>query len=664
MAWTQDADGNVGSYIEVELYKTPRLAEQAWLWVVVAVFTVAFTALTVTAFARLRMRKLSQMSKLKLDALEARLEKEKAEASARAKTNFLATMSHEIRTPMNAILGITQIQLQKDDLPSDYSEAFEKIYNSGSILLGIINDILDLSKIDTGKLELNAAEYDLPSLINDTVQLNVVRIGFKPIEFVLRVDENLPSRMRGDELRLKQILNNLLSNAVKYTEKGYVRLSVDHKASDGDVSLCFVVEDTGQGIKQEDRERLFMEYERFNTDTNREVEGIGLGLNITKKLVEMMDGAIEVESEYGKGSVFTVSVRQKAVSCPVIGAELSRRLRDFTFTGSKQFKKPRINRELMPYGKVLVVDDVETNLYVAEGMLTPYGLNVETAVSGFAAIERVKSGKAYDIIFMDHMMPLMDGIETVKKLRGMGYEGAIVALTANALVGSDEMFKQNGFDGFISKPIDSRRLDTLLDRLVRGRHTGEAANRATETAAASPKKVNPKLLAVFKRDARKSITAIRETIASGDAKLFNITVHAMKSALANIGEHDLSALASSLEKSGLSGSVKFAAAVDDFVAALEKIIEGVNSGETEANIGANAVEDTAYLSELLPAVKSACENYDRKAAYSALDLLEEKPRKPQTAAALKEIREALFLHSDFEEAAKLAGELSESIRLC
>ena len=394
-----------------------------------------------------------------------------AEAATRSKSEFLATMSHEIRTPLNAIIGIAQIQLQKKNLPDEYATAMEKINTSGDNLLGIINDILDLSKIETGKMELDPEEYDVPSLLNDAVLLNVVRIGSKPIEFILDIDESLPSRLYGDELRLKQVLNNLLSNAIKYTKKGQIKLSVSHVSVGEDVILRFVITDTGQGMKSEDKGRLFSPYMRFGAGMNRATEGTGLGLNITKKLIAMMEGTVAVESEYGKGSTFMVTAKQKAVQCPPIGAEIAARLRNFTFTSDRKAVTLQIGSEPMPHGRVLVVDDVETNLYVVKGLLLPYELNVETADSGFEAIEKVEaasgSGVTYDIIFMDHMMPHMDGIETTQKLREYGYKGPIVALTANALVGNDEMFARHGFDGFISKPIDIRRLDAILHKFIR-----------------------------------------------------------------------------------------------------------------------------------------------------------------------------------------------------
>ncbi|MCL2069478.1 MAG: response regulator [Treponema sp.] len=397
--------------------------------------------------------------------------RQEAEDASKAKSSFLATMSHEIRTPMNAITGIAQIQLQKNNLPEEYAQALEKIHRSSHSLLGIINDILDLSKIETGRMEITPVEYDVPSFIHDTVQLNMVRIGSKPIEIILDIDEKLPSKLIGDELRLKQILNNLLSNAIKYTEKGQVKLSVSHSANEKDVILRFTVEDTGQGMKSEDCGKLFSEYTRFNIDSNRATEGTGIGLNITKNLVELMEGTIKAESEYGVGSRFTVTIRQQAVECEAIGAELAQQMRSFTLSREKQHAGLQILREPMPYGKVLIVDDVETNLYVAEGLMSAYDLQIETAISGFAAIEKVERGSTYDVIFMDHMMPQMDGIETTQKLRVMGYRGTIVALTANALAGNADMFKQNGFDDFISKPIDLRNLNSILNKFVRDSHS-------------------------------------------------------------------------------------------------------------------------------------------------------------------------------------------------
>jgi len=587
---------------------------------------------------------------------------------------------------MNAIIGITLAELQKKDLPHGYAVALDKVYSSGNLLMGIINDILDMSKIETGKLELLPAEYDTPSLINDAVQLNIVRIGSKPIHFELDIDENLPQKLYGDELRLKQVLNNLLSNAIKYTSAGSVKLSVGFITAGGDeVTLRFIVSDTGQGMKPEDRNLLFSRYMRLNTETNRATEGTGLGLSITKKLVEMMDGAIEVESEYGKGSVFTVTVKQKTAANgnDPIGAELVGKLRDFTFAGDKRRALLNIVREPMPYGRVLIVDDVDTNLYVAEGLLSPYKLDIENAASGFEAIDKVKSGRAYDIIFMDHMMPVMDGIEAAHELRTLGYTGAIVALTANAIVGSDKLFADNGFDGFISKPIDIRRLDETLKRFIRDRHPEEAGkfkfgsdnisvtdnttgvdSASVDTSSSSPNKsIDPKLAKVFCQDAKNAITVLRETAASSDIKLFTIKAHAMKSALANVGELAASKHALALEEAGRRGDVEFIRfSTEIFAAMLEGVIEKLSpnadngkSGNAEADT--NVCEDVTYLSEQLRIIAAACEDFDDATAYAALDRLKGKKWKSEVTAALEKIRETLYLHSDFDSAGNLAREI-------
>jgi signal transduction histidine kinase len=376
-----------------------------------------------------------------------------AEAANFAKSAFLAKVSHEIRTPMNAILGITEIQLRNETLSDDIREGLDKIYHSGYLLLGIINDILDLSKIEAGKLELYPIEYDVPSLINDTVNLNVVRYSGKPIKFNLNVDENIPMTLLGDELRIKQILNNLLSNAFKYTASGEVSMSVFLKEKPEEtygITLVFRVSDSGQGMTSEQLEKLFDEYMRFNREINRAVEGAGLGMSITKHLVRLMDGEINVESEPGKGSVFTVSLPQGLIAGSNILGELAKNIGELHHGRAVQTKKAPLVYEYMPYGRIMVVDDVETNLYVTRGLMAPYGLSVETAVSGIETIEKIKNGAEWDIIFMDHFMPGMDGIEAAGIIRGLGYTKPIVALTANVITGQAEMFFANGFDDFIS----------------------------------------------------------------------------------------------------------------------------------------------------------------------------------------------------------------------
>ncbi|MDR3279319.1 MAG: response regulator [Synergistaceae bacterium] len=417
-----------------------------------------------------------QLEQRQADLLEAKIV---AEAASRSKSAFLATMSHEIRTPLNAIIGLSEIVLS-EELPGHILDNLEKIYSSGAVLLGIVNDILDISKIEAGGLEMVPVDFSVLALLNDTVQLNATRIGPKNITFELEIDESIPLSLYGDELRVKQILNNLLSNAFKYTKKGKVTLKIGWLRMGDDAVMNFTVTDTGIGIKEEDMSKLFSEYTQLDAKANRHIEGTGLGLSITKGLVEMMGGGISVESQHGVGSSFRAVVPLKIADETPIGHEAANDLKKFRFANSGQRHGERDKnfvRAYMPGGRVLVVDDVATNLDVARGFMIPYGLSVDCTSSGMEAIEKIRvicrgevDVSRYDVIFMDHMMPEMDGIEATRVIRRMDHEYArtvpIVALTANALSGSEEMFLSNGFNGFISKPIDLLRLDLELNKWV------------------------------------------------------------------------------------------------------------------------------------------------------------------------------------------------------
>jgi signal transduction histidine kinase/CheY-like chemotaxis protein len=410
--------------------------------------------------------------------------KQTAETASEAKTNFLANMSHEMRTPLNAIIGLSELELGTEELPEETNNNIEKIYNSGMTLLGIINDLLDISKVESGKFDLIPVEYDIPSLINDTVTLNVVRIGSKPIEFHLHIDENLPTKIMGDELRVKQIFNNLLTNAFKYTESGTVDWYLSCETVGDDMWITSSVTDTGIGIRAEDISKLFTDYNQVDTKSNRRLEGTGLGLSITKRLVELMDGVINVKSEYGKGSAFTVRFRQGAVDSSAIGKETAQNLADFRYFARRRRKNERLARAYIPYAAVLVVDDVVTNLDVARGMMKPYGMVIDCVTSGREAVDLIRKEEVkYNAIFMDHMMPDMDGIEAARVIReDIGTEYArtvpIIALTANAIVGNEEMFLRHGFQAFLAKPIDIMRLDMVINDFVRDKNQERALKMA------------------------------------------------------------------------------------------------------------------------------------------------------------------------------------------
>ncbi|MCL2214977.1 MAG: transporter substrate-binding domain-containing protein [Treponema sp.] len=606
--------------------------------------------------------------------------KEQAEQSNHSKSIFLSHMSHEIRTPMNAILGIAEIQLREENNTPDTQEAFGKIYESGDLLLNIINDILDLSKIESGKLELTLGRYDIPSLINDTVQLCRLRYDSKPIEFLLHIDGNTPVDLLGDELRIKQVLNNILSNAFKYTDKGTIDFFISAESvgdnSGENVILVFKISDTGQGMTENQLSRIFEEYIRFNMAKNRTTVGAGLGMSITKRLVDLMDGTINIASEKDKGSVFTVRLPQKRIGNAVCGQELTEKLQNFNFHNTTIIKKTRFMREYMPYGSVLIVDDVDSNIYVTKGMLAPYGLNIDTVMSGFAAIEKIKDGNIYDIVFMDHMMPKMDGIEATKILREMGYKNTIIALTANALVGRAEMFMRNGFDGFISKPIDSRELNLFLNDFIRNKQplkVIEAARREQEKRNlfnanttnqgfnAQDTARSPEMAELFVLDAENAINIMddfikkydnpgtfNEVSGKDDLNLYIVTVHGIKSTLANLGEKELSASAFKLEQAGEERDLNaILNTTPGFTGALKSMIEKYKPQQKNSNTEITE-EDKILLQGNLRSIQTACAAFDKENAKTALKELKQKTWPAEINAVLDEITINL-LHSSFKK---------------
>ena len=470
-----------------------------------------------------------------------------AEESNRAKSRFLARMSHEIRTPITAVLGISEIELQDPYLPPNTGESFAKIHLAADTLLGIVNDILDLSKIESGMMTVLCEEYNVEEMISYVEYLHLVTN--KDIEFRISVDENLPAVLIGDALRIQQIMSNLLSNAFKYTEAGTVDLAFDcEKIGDGYINLVISVRDTGFGMSKSQVENLFEDYTRFHEREHRFIEGTGLGMSIIYNLAEILDAKIEIESEVGKGTFMRVSIPQKTASINTIGPESARKLEEFEVGARTAEKRLKFAPEPMPYGSVLVVDDVETNIYVAQGLLSLYDLNIETCENGYEALEKIKQGKVYDLIFMDYMMPGINGVETMQAMRDTGYAGPIVVLTANAMIGQAEEFMSHGFDGFISKPIQFVHLNSALMMFIKDKQPPEVIKAAKMAQGPSPLLPDQQKLRVdFARDQENAAIEIHRAISSGDIPNAHRLAHTLKGLAGLIGENALAHTAEQAE---------------------------------------------------------------------------------------------------------------------
>ncbi len=400
-------------------------------------------------------------AQLELANKQAEDARQDAIAANAAKDKFLAHMSHEIRTPINAVLGMdTMILREAKDM--HIKEYALDIQNAGQNLLSLINDILDFSKIESGKLEIISVEYDFSSMIHDISNMIKVKADAKKLKLRIRVDENLPSKLLGDDVRVRQVLVNLLNNAVKYTQKGEVTLNVGGRVEGRKVVMDFSVEDTGIGIKEEDISKLFKEFERIEEKRNRNIEGTGLGINITTQLLLLMGSKLNVESEYGKGSKFYFTIEQQIVDSTPIG-NLEERIReqsvDYTYSATY----------IAPDANILVVDDNLVNLKVFVSLLKPVKMTIDVVDSGKACLEMVTK-KHYDLIFLDHMMPEMDGIETLHRMKALADSKCencpIVALTANAITGAKEMYMAEGFDAFLPKPINPEKLEQMILKLL------------------------------------------------------------------------------------------------------------------------------------------------------------------------------------------------------
>ena len=392
---------------------------------------------------------------------ELNIAKDQAEKANRAKSDFLSSMSHEIRTPLNAIVGLSEDMKEKDECPESMKEDLEDVVSASRTLLEIVGNIMDISKIESDKMEIIEVPYNFKEEIESLARINAVRIGDKQLELKVNIAEDIPYELVGDRGHVKEIVNNLLSNAIKYTDKGTVNLTVKCINENDICNLMISVEDTGRGIKKENIEKLFTKFERLDVERNTTTEGTGLGLAITKKLVELMGGKINVESEFGKGSIFIVHIPQRigSMTRPITDTQLIN-----TSEIVKESRKKRVNYKTK---SILIVDDNKLNIKVARRSLEQLNFKViDECYNGKECVDKIKNNEKYDIILMDIMMPIMSGetaLEELKKIEG--FNTPVIALTADAVAGAEERYKEEGFDGYIAKPFNKDQIKVNLDSL-------------------------------------------------------------------------------------------------------------------------------------------------------------------------------------------------------
>lgn len=493
--------------------------------------------------------------------------KEQAEEANKAKTMFLANMSHEIRTPMNAIMGTTEMIL-RENVSDSVKDKIHSIQNAGNILISIINDILDFSKIESGKMSVNETNYRPGILLKDITDSVRTRLEEKNVEFRVHVKPSLPKVLHGDETHVRQIFTNILNNAVKYTKSGFVELNVDWEQRNGMALIRVSVEDSGCGIPQDNIPTLFNSFERADMIKNRTIEGTGLGLAICKRLVESMGGAIGVKSVYGKGSIFNFHIYQSVVDYTPTG--------DYNVLTKAEEKELKRSSEsfIAPMAKILAVDDNITNLKVIQGLLTMYQIRVDIAMSGEECLDKIQKNH-YHLILMDQMMPVMDGIETTRRIRAFDDRYLrnipVVALTANAIRGSREMFLENGFQDYISKPLDITLLEKVLRKYLpkdfiyyvdkenpavrlgkeivipnvdveKGiEHYGNSRNRYLQ------------ILRYIYDDGAEQIARMRANVEAGNYEAYTFDAHALKGLARGIGAMRLSELAMEQEMASRDG---------------------------------------------------------------------------------------------------------------
>jgi signal transduction histidine kinase/HPt (histidine-containing phosphotransfer) domain-containing protein/ActR/RegA family two-component response regulator len=595
-----------------------------------------------------------------------RIEKMRSDEKNIGKSAFLARVSHEIRTPMNAIIGMSELARRDYGKPQALGY-IDEIRKAGLNLLALINDILDLSRAESGRLVISAGPYRSVTLFSDLLSVVHAYIGEKHLQLKVDIAPDIPAGLVGDPVRVRQILLNLLSNAIKYTSQGEVRFSAACRSREDDaVTLEFRVVDTGIGIRKEDLPHLFGDFVRLNESANWHITGTGLGLSIARNLCRGMGGDVSVESEYGKGSAFLIVFVQEVEDWTPIGPmEL----------WQGQPEKEAEDRALFiaPDCRTLVVDDITSNLAVARGMFSLYELDVTTCRSGQEAIELTQR-RRYDLIFMDHMMPEMDGVETTKRLRGMGgwlSDAPIIVLTANAVSGMKELFLKNGFDDFLSKPIEIARLHEIMDKWVpvEKRRQAKAKKNGSEacdlviegvdvtqgvTTIGGSFEAYVEALRIYCLDVEKHLPFLRE-ISAEEMPSFVTRIHGLKSASANVGAAWLAKNAAILEQAGNEGNVELIRSrLDEFVGDLVTLMGKIRDAlkvQAPSPAGTEQV-DAASLERLVLALKAR--NID------AIDrLIEEISARPLDERS-REIMEHVSwqaLMAEFDEAVETAEKL-------